>query len=406
LGGGAKIMNILEIAGSGTIGTSEMGPVSTDICELSNHFVQLGHEVTVADSYSQLERKHLVDGVKLVEIDAVPRATFRTKFSNKYERAVQMWWNEYIFIKGLIEQLHTKDYDVVHIHEWIPALILRTLFRIDYVYTSHTPIWCLKHLEVRGSQHSTCRTNKLRVANERRVIEDSVLTIALGGYLKLCVPRANIAVVPNGVDIDTFCPADKALARMELGFEHTDFIAVCVARVNPVKGLDVLVEAVRELRSAIPNLKVEVIGSLGTSFNERDSVSTYAKSLIDRAKNLPINFAGFISNQSPMFRNYISSADVFILPSRYEPQGKVVLEALAMGKPVIGSAAGGIPDMLNERVGFVFPPGDSRALADTIRECYEKLPLISGESCREHVRNNFTWRRVAERHLDSFSRLP
>jgi glycosyltransferase involved in cell wall biosynthesis len=124
------------------------------------------------------------------------------------------------------------------------------------------------------------------------------------------------------------------------------------------------------------------------------------------AKELPVRFLGFISNRELRFRQYLAAADVFVLPSRSEPQGLVVLEALAMGTPVIGSATGGIPDMVSDEVGYLFPPGIAGALAACIRTAHDDPAglRVRQAAAREHVLRSYSWDAVADRYLVAFER--
>jgi glycosyltransferase involved in cell wall biosynthesis len=78
-----------------------------------------------------------------------------------------------------------------------------------------------------------------------------------------------------------------------------------------------------------------------------------------------------------------------------------------MGKPVIGSRTGGIPQMLNENVGCLFEPRNSTDLAEKIQKLYEdrdKLEFMSG-CCRAFVEENFTWEAVARRYAAAFEEV-
>jgi glycosyltransferase involved in cell wall biosynthesis len=85
----------------------------------------------------------------------------------------------------------------------------------------------------------------------------------------------------------------------------------------------------------------------------------------------------------------------------------VVLEAMAMGTPVIGSATGGIPDMVSPDVGYLFAPGDSRALAARIREANADAETLArmGKNARARVEKLYSWELAASRYLDEFEKV-
>jgi glycosyltransferase involved in cell wall biosynthesis len=408
-------MRIIEVATSGTIGTSLMGPVSTVTCELSNRFAARGHDVTVVDLRGDGRRSLLHPSIKVVEIEPpTPRLTsgaVPTRVSDIY----QTWSRSYQLARQLPTSVDVCQSDVVHMHSPELGFLLHKLHSIRGVYTAHTPVWSLPQDGTGPSVGDVARRKptlrgkfyaRSLTQIEKGLIQRSVLTVGLGGYLKSAMPDAAVATIPNGVDFSSWRPLEKAAARQELSIAPTDFVVVFTGRIAQVKGIDVLISAVKQLAGKIPNLKVFVIGSLSGKFDARDSyVDPYARAMMDAAKGLPIGFLGFISNRDARFRQYIAAADVSVVPSRLEPQGLVVLEALAMGTPVIGSHTGGIPDMVTPDVGFLFTPGDVNALAGCIQDAFEMPQRLQNMrlAARSRIEAAYSWDSVADRYLAAFT---
>jgi D-inositol-3-phosphate glycosyltransferase len=242
---------------------------------------------------------------------------------------------------------------------------------------------------------------------EQKLIQRASLTVGLGNYLKAAMPSAAVATIANGVDFSSWNPLDRQAARSALQIRPEDFVVVFAGRLAQVKGIDVLLSAIRLLAGTIPNLKVFIIGSLSGTFDGRDSyVDPYAQAMMDAARGLPVSFLGFISNRDTQFRQYSAAADVSVVPSRLEPQGLVVLESLAMGTPVIGSNTGGIPDMVSSDIGYLFPPGDSSALAACIRDAFDHPQKLRDMhlQARARVEASFSWDSVADRYLAAFAK--
>ena len=130
----------------------------------------------------------------------------------------------------------------------------------------------------------------------------------------------------------------------------------------------------------------------------------YAQRMLDAAQQLPVKLLGFVNNRTLQFRQYLAAADVTVMPSRSEPQGVVVLESLAMGTPVIGSATGGIPDMVTADVGYLFPPENAAALAARIREAHDNPEALRAmrSVARARVLEHYSWDQVADRYLAEF----
>jgi hypothetical protein len=240
---------------------------------------------------------------------------------------------------------------------------------------------------------------------ERDVIRRSRMCVGFGRYLADAVPEANVVIIPNGLDLEAWPPLARSEARQALGIGEHEFVLLFVGRISPVKGVDMLLDAVGRVAPSLPDLRVQVIGPLSGSIDTRDEhVHPYARSMLELAQGLPVQFLGFISNRELKFRQHLAAADAFVLPSRSEPQGMVVLEALAMGTPVIASATGGIPDMIASDVGFVFEPGNSTALADCIRRAHERPEELRAmrSAARASVTLRYSWDSVADRHLAGF----
>jgi glycosyltransferase involved in cell wall biosynthesis len=408
-------MRIIEVATSGTIGTSLMGPISTVTCELSNRFAARGHAVTIVDFATEGHRPLLHPAIQLVELQAPPEAPASGSPQSRARALYQTWSRCYHFARQLPARIDLSQANVVHMHSPELAFLLQRMHGIRGTYTAHTPVWSLPP-STSGTGSNPVEKRKPSLLGrlyaqsferlERGVIRRSALTVGLGNYLKNALPNASVVTIPNGVDFSSWCPLDKSAARAALNIAAEDFVLVFTGRIAHVKGIDVLLAAIRLLAGTIRNLKVCIIGSLSGSFDSRDSyVDAYARSMVESARDLPVSFLGFISNRDVRFRQYIASADLSVVPSRLEPQGLVVLESLAMGTPVVGSNTGGIPDMVTPDVGYVVPPADPVALAACIRDACENPERLRSMflSARARVQAGYSWDSVADRYLAAFS---
>jgi glycosyltransferase involved in cell wall biosynthesis len=234
------------------------------------------------------------------------------------------------------------------------------------------------------------------------------MAVGFGNYLADAVPEANVVVIPNGLDLEMWPELERAKARRSLGIPEHEFVLLFAGRIAHVKGVDILLDAVGLVASSLPDLSVYMIGPLSGSLDRADEyVHPFARSMLERAKGLPVKFVGFINNRELKFREYLAAADVFVLPSRLEPQGVVVLEALAMGTPVIGSATGGVPDMISSDVGSLFEPENATHLADRIRQAHERPEELRAmrAAARARVQLNYSWVTAADRYLAGFEQF-
>jgi glycosyltransferase involved in cell wall biosynthesis len=161
---------------------------------------------------------------------------------------------------------------------------------------------------------------------------------------------------PGWTDIDPFLQAGNSPARVR------QQLIVFVGHLIPIKGVVHLVNAFVRLAGEFPAAELLIVGSF------RDSA--YVQRLQDRRRELDlthrIEFAGRLNQ--PELAERLRAARVLILPSYSEGLGRVLFEAMAAGLPVIGSAVGGIPELLQEgKTGFLVEPGDENALEHYMR---------------------------------------
>ena len=211
-----------------------------------------------------------------------------------------------------------------------------------------------------------------------------VVSRALGDEVAaLGVERTRIRAIPNGIDVESFRPGDRAAARRTLGLQPGERLAVCVSRLSHEKGIDLLVEAVSRPDAA--GVHVVVVGD----GPERPALEARRDALGLASR---VRFTGTRPHgEIPL---WLTAADVVVLSSRTEGHPNAVVEALACGRPVVATRVGGVPDILtDEELGVMVAPGDAGALAAGIRAAFVR-PWDAGRLTRAaHAR---TWDRVAD----------
>jgi glycosyltransferase involved in cell wall biosynthesis len=199
--------------------------------------------------------------------------------------------------------------------------------------------------------------------------------------------RERVVIIPHGVDTVKFNPhvrADELRRRIAAGNRKIVLFVGALTRWHTYKGLDILIKAVALLKDESPHLKLLVVGS-------GDLASRYLQLASDLGVRDHVFFAGNVSDDE--LPKYYAISDVLVLPSkdRCEGFGLVLLEANAAGKPVIGSAVGGIPSVIQDGYnGFLVPPSDPNVLAATIRRA------LNDEDVLREMGNN--GRTFAEEH--------
>jgi glycosyltransferase involved in cell wall biosynthesis len=171
--------------------------------------------------------------------------------------------------------------------------------------------------------------------------------------------REQYAVVPSGVPTAALrdaAPARQA-ARDRLGLGHDAFVIAGVGRLVPIKGFDLLVTALAEIATRVPDAHVLLIGD----GEERAALESHAAALGVGARL-------HITGATTEVMDALAAADVLAAPSRNEGMGRVLVEAMALGLPVVGTVVGGIPDVIVEECGRLVPPDDAAALAAALAE--------------------------------------
>jgi glycosyltransferase involved in cell wall biosynthesis len=196
---------------------------------------------------------------------------------------------------------------------------------------------------------------------------------AVGNWLaKRCYPK--ISVVKNGIG-DRFFNGPSSIKPKTV----TPTIGT-IARLDPKKGISFLIEAVRDLNMSDAACRLLVIGD-GPSFSE------YKNFVLNENLEAKVNFVGHQECVIP----FIQKMDIFVLPSLSEGMPLVILEAMAMGTPVIATAVGGIPEIVENNItGLLIPAASTEALADALRRLLTdpKLRLALSQSAYQHVDAN------------------
>ncbi|HLY24670.1 MAG TPA: glycosyltransferase family 4 protein [bacterium] len=174
-------------------------------------------------------------------------------------------------------------------------------------------------------------------------------------------PPGRFEVIHSGVDLGRFgkVTATQAALRMSFGVPATGSIIACVARLAPVKGVRYLIEAMPRVRDAVPAATAVIVGD----GPERAKLQARASAL---GLNGAVKWLGLRTDVPEI----MSLADVVVLPSLNEGMGRVVVEAFAAGRPVVGSRVSGIQDLVADgETGYLVPSGDPRAIAEAVVCC-------------------------------------
>jgi len=322
-------------------------------------------------------------------------------------RALFPYLEEYVAGIERWRQEQGISYDLVHSHYWLSGwagLRLRQAWGVPLAHMFHT-LGRLKDMAA-GDNGQREASNRAEVEQEIMDAADRIVAATpldrqqmLDNYR---VDASRITVIPCGVNLNLFHPIDQRRAREELGIPPDRRLILFVGRLDPVKGLDVLLEAMCELTRRLrpcraQDLSLAVIGGDRESHLEAmmTDLSCYAEIRRELGLEDLVVFIG--SRSQEVLPLYYSAAEVCVMPSLYESFGMVALEAMACGTPVIASRVGGLTYTVRDgETGFLVPERDPKALAARLEQLLtdDNLRRRMGERAVQ-VAAQYSWDVVA-----------
>lgn len=286
-------------------------------------------------------------------------------------------------------RMRDERYDIVHVFFSLPTGAM-----LPFLGLGDTPvIVSLRGSDVPGYdpyQKNLERAHRLLRPLTRWIWRRATRVVAvcesLGRLALRTDPRLRYSVIPNGVDLTRFRPSTRGRSRREGKIR-----CLAVARLVERKRLADLIRAVALLERG--RVELEIVGSGPDECALRTLVAELG---LEDA----VRFAGCLGREA-LAQRY-READLFTLACAEESFGNVFAEAMASGLPIVGSTAGGIPELVRDgRNGVLVPPRDPGALAGAIARLADS-PDLRGEMGRRNRADagaNLAWERVTTRHL-------
>lgn len=188
----------------------------------------------------------------------------------------------------------------------------------------------------------------------------AAMSIATSRYLAEQLPAARVRVIPNAIEAGGFAPgsADREEARRRLGIDPEQAALVVVGQISPHKAQSDAIRALQHVRAAGVDAKLIIAGSVKfTSLATRFDNRAYERECHTLATSLGLASAVRWLGECPHVAEVLTAADLVLVPSWYEPFGRVALEAMAMKVPVLGTSVGGVCEVVRDgRDGRILPP--------------------------------------------------
>ena len=268
---------------------------------------------------------------------------------------------------GLKKILKKERPDLLHIHVWNPASCRYAFWAAQ---KTHTKIIVTEHdpFVLRGFKNFL-KKKFLRKTNEVIAVSESNRQFLLKSYPFL---KERITTIHNGIDIKTiqkellhFTNQEKKRIRHELFQSKNGQIILSIAALHPRKGLKYLLKAFAEVVHNFKDLKLVIVGE-GPEQKELEKLS----------KNLGIDNKVVLLGYQQIISQLLKSSDLFVLPSIKEAFGLVLLEAMAVGVPIVATEVGGIPEIIqNHKNGELVEAANSKDLAEKIQELLKNTAL-------------------------------
>jgi D-inositol-3-phosphate glycosyltransferase len=380
------------------LGERDSGGMNVYVLQLARELARQGNLVDVYTRYHDQSDPQIVDlgdGARVIHLKAGPYDGMKETL------------HEYIpeFVGNLqkFQRSEGSRYDLIHSHYWLSGrvgMVLSSQWGVPHVSTFHT----LARAKLRARAGEA--ESELRLRVEENVIHNVDAIVVSTEQEKQDLIRLyraaahNVRVVPAGVDAELFQPGDAAEARQAVGLPEGKTI-LYVGRVEPIKGLDILINALACLEDSSDTRLVIVGGKLG-----EDGEINRLRSLVrDRKLEERVTFTGAVSQAT--LPDYYNVADVFVLPSYHESFGLVALEAMACGTPVVASRVGGLTSFIQEGVtGYLIPWHCPEPFARRIEMLlsHTSLRRTMGEAARARALE-MTWARTADQMLDVYSSI-
>jgi len=268
-------------------------------------------------------------------------------------------------LKKEIKKSETEDYKlIIHIHEIhnLHGLLIATLFKNQKIIVQHHGgSWPLKHLKQTKRYKFFFPIFALAQIWENSVLHNVDYFYALSEdeitYLKRVAPDSAVRFQTMGIDDEYFKKVDKKTAKKKLKLPLNKKILIYIGRINDIKGIGFLLEAMNELKKEDILLKIIGFGPQENKFKK------YVK---ENSLN-NIEFLGGVFGEEKML--YLSAADAFILPSSKEGAPVTVMEALARNLPVVVTNVGGTTLMIKDkREGIIIQSRKSEEIVNGIKE--------------------------------------
>lgn len=390
--------------------THESGWCKLKIALVVPHFFWAfgGHEYYLARELTKLNNQ-----VKVFTSNILPTRYFKEiKKTKPIKKSVNElfeveWLNTPLEIHGIplfdpAGALQDYKPDIIHVQEFFQfcsqkAFLNANRMKVPFIFTQH------KYDHPKGLWKVVWKSwGKL---SGEYICKHSSHITAISRAAKIFIiqsmsaPERRVSVIPLGVDPEEFRPLDEEGTRVKEKLGLKGKIAILfVGRLTPVKGVDYLVKAFLRIHRKFPKTCLLIRGDGDLKSCLQDFIRNHG------LENFVIFLPFYVRRELPLL---YAMSDIFVLPSLKEPFGLVLLEAMACGKPVIGTKIGGISDIIKDKEnGFLISQSNIEELVEKLEILVrdEKLRINMGLNGRKMAEKEFDYEVIAKKTLKIYEK--
>ncbi len=392
-----------------TLGGKDTGGMNVYVRDLTRQLGQMGIHV---DIYTRSQDEHVPHvlhdlgyGNRVVHIPAGPEVPLAKQVLSDYIPD---------FVDGVLQFSENKGikYDLIHSHYWMSGLAaneLRSSWNVPVVHMFHT----LGLMKQRVARDPLEAEGDYRIKGEQEVLQsaDRIVAATPAELAQLQwlyhADVSKVKIIPPGVDVSHFYPIPDDEAKEFIGVLPCQQLLLFVGRIEPLKGIDILIDALAMVQKAGVTVCLAVIG--GDTNDDREAANDEMARLqiISEQHGLKDLVAFLGKRDQDTLQYYYSAAEAVVVPSHYESFGMVALEAMACGTPVVASQVGGLAYLVQDGItGFTVPVDEPEALAERL------MRLINDPALKRELGKNaaelaktYSWEKIAQRLLSLYEEV-
>lgn len=392
------------------LGRTDTGGQVVYVLELAKALSREGYKADIFTRWFDKSQKQIdpVPGypdVRVIRIPAGPWEFIPKEFI--YDVLPELANNMISFIKE-----NSLDYDLYHGHyvdAGIVALDVAKAMSKPVYFTAHSlGGWKRDQMGGEPEEMEKKFNFRHRIAEEIRIFDhvnaQSLTSVVQHEKLKELYDYEadNIVIIPPGVDVHSFYPPKEGEARVQTSLP--DKYVFCLSRIDTNKGHDLLLHAWDIVRREIDDVDLVIGGGSPNPKPRELGVFASMDEIIQKAgMQERVTRIGYVPDG--MMRAYYQQAEIFVMPSLFEPFGMTSQEAMACGTPVVASKFGGIRNTIrNGYNGLLVDPSDPGEFAEAM------IQLLKDDSKRDEIGRNshnvimeeYSWEAIARRHIEFY----